>query len=70
MKELSQKDKTNKLKNISSKYRLIHIFSFMTKSRGLNMVVHNKSLQKKLGLTLDSFKNLKRSIFSKKKRYI
>ena len=58
MKESSQKDKTNKLKNIRSKYCLIHIFSFMTKSRGLNIVVHNKSLQKKLGLTLDSYKNL------------
>ena len=31
----------------------------MTKSRGLRLVANNKSLQKKLEITLDSYKNLK-----------
>ena len=42
----------------------------MTKSRGLSIVVHSKSLQKKLEITLDSYKNLNEVYIVRKKDFL
>ena len=55
---MSSKPKSNLLKNINSNYILIQIFSFLEKGQELTVISYNKSLQKKLEVTIEDFKNV------------
>ena len=54
---MSLKLKTNLLENVNSHYILIQIFSYLDKGQELAIISYNKSLQKKLEITIEDFKN-------------
>ena len=56
---MSSKPKSNLLKNINSNYILIQIFSFLEKGQELTVISYNKSLQNKLEITIEDFKNVR-----------
>ena len=56
-------------KNIKSNYILQNIFSYIDKPIFLKIVYCSKSIQKKLGITIDDFKNVSRKILRKEKSF-
>ena len=56
-------------KNIKSNYILQNIFSYIDKPIFLKIVYCSKSIQKKLGITIDDFKNVSGKILRKEKSF-
>ena len=50
--------KKNLFKNINSYHLLLYILSFIEKRRSLDIISHNKRIQKKIKLTLEDYKNI------------
>ena len=47
----------NLITMIKSIYRIKQIFSFLSEKKKLNFIIYNKSIQNKMGINLDNYKN-------------
>ena len=56
-----QKNKNNRFENLKSDYFLERLFSYMKKNRSLEIMKINKELQKRLNLTIISYKEYSQS---------